>query len=216
MVFDDIKNGKEGKVIKELAEGNSPHLIYLTSLGMSYIELAHNFNPKNCYKILKIHDLVSNWYDNFFLTEAIYCNDYDEDKEYNKSLAYRCKKIDFADINYFIKPKLVDKGLSLIRIAILNGDLNAVRLLIDLKDSDKIPYGYLINLIECLKTDNKININQYVSFLIGKEYFTDSHIDPTSALQQFANARDIDDLSLSYFIAYAKIEKLIEDLLDNK
>lgn len=216
MVFDDIKNGKEEKVIKELAEGNSPHLTYLTSLGMSYIELAHNFNPKNCYKILKIHDLVSNWYDNFFLTEAIYCNDYDEDKEYNESLAYRCKKIDFADINYFIKPKLVDKGLSLIRIAILNGDLNAVRLLIDLKDSDKIPYGYLINLIECLKTDNKININQYVSFLIGKEYFTDSHIDPTNALQQFANARDIDDLSLSYFIAYAKIEKLTEDLLDNK
>ena len=61
MVFDDIKNGKEGKVIKELAEGNSTHLTYLTSLGMNYIELAHNFNPKDCYKLNKNHDLISSW-----------------------------------------------------------------------------------------------------------------------------------------------------------
>ena len=216
MVFDDIKSGKEGKVIKELAEGNSTHLTYLTSLGMSYIELAHNFNPKNCYKLYKINDLVSSWYDNFVLTENIYYNDYDEDKEFNESLAYKCKKVGFADINYFIKPKLVDKGLSLIRIAILNGDLNAVRLLIDLKDSDKIPNSYIINLIKRLKTDNKININPYISFLIGQDYLTDPLIDPTSALQQFVDAKDIDDPSLSYFIAYAKIEELIEVLLDDK
>ena len=216
MVFDDIKNGKEGKVIKELVEGNSTHLTYLTSLGMNYIELAHNFNPKDCYKLYKIHDLISSWYDNFILTENIYYNDYDEEKEYNDSLAYRCKKVDFADINYFIKPKLVDKGLSLIRIAILNGDLNAVRLLIDLKDSDKIPYSYIINLINRLKKDNKININQYVSFLIGQDYLTAQNIDPINALQQFANARDINDQSLSYLIAYAKIEEQIEFFLDDK
>lgn len=216
MVFDDIKEGKEAKILKELNEGNTTNLSSLSQLGMNYIELAHNFSLKNCKKVYKINELVSSWKDHFVLTEDIYYNEYDEEKEYNDSLSYRCKKVDYADINYFIKPKLVDKGLSLIRIAILNGDLNAVRLLIDLKDSDKIPYGYVINLIECLKTDNEINVNQYASFLIGQEYLTSPQIDPTSALQQFANAKDIDDPSLSYFIAYAKIEKLIEDLLDNK
>ena len=84
MVFDDIKEGKEAKILKELNEGNTTNLSTLSQLGMNYIELAHNFSLKNCKKLYKINELVSSWKDNFILTEDIYYNEYDEEKEYNE------------------------------------------------------------------------------------------------------------------------------------
>ncbi|MCX8594918.1 hypothetical protein [Gilliamella sp. B3367] len=165
MVFDNIKEKKEEKVLKELEEGNTTNLTYLTQLGMSYIELANTLHNKSCNNIHNIHDLVSTWKNQFILTNDIYYGVYGEEDDRNNYLSYRCKNLEIDIINVFIKPKLIDKGLSLIRIAIMNGDLNTIKLVMTLEDSRKNPnYYYFHDFIEYMKKENNQKVNGYVSF----------------------------------------------------
>lgn len=217
MVFDNIKEKKEEKVLKELEEGNTTNLTYLTQLGMSYIELANTLHNKSCNKIHNIHDLVSTWKDQFILTNDIYYGVYGEEDDRNNYLSYRCKNLEIDIINVFIKPKLIDKGLSLIRIAIMNGDLNTIKLVMTLEDSRKNPnYYYFHDFIEYMEKENNQKVNGYVSFLIGQAHLTGKSIDraPNRALWKFSEARDIGEPSLPYFIALAKIEDRIDTLLN--
>lgn len=217
MVFDDIKEKKEEKVLKELEEGNTTNLTYLTQLGMSYIELANTLHNKSCNKIHNIHDLVSTWKNQFILTNDIYYGVYGEEDDRNNYLSYRCKNLEIDIINVFIKPKLIDKGLSLIRIAIMNGDLNTIKLVMTLEDSRKnLNYYYFHDFIEYMEKENNQKVNGYVSFLIGQAYLTGKSIDRAygRALWKFSEARDIGEPSLPYFIALAKIEDRIDTLLN--
>lgn len=217
MVFDNIKEKKEEKVLKELEEGNTTNLTYLTQLGMSYIELANTLNNKSCNKIHNIHDLVSTWKNQFILTNDIYYGVYGEEDDRNNYLSYRCKNLEIDKINGFIKPKLIDKGLSLLRIAIMNGDLNTIKLIMTLEDSRKKPnYYYFHDLIEYMEKENNQKVNGYESFLIGQAHLTGKSIDrsPGRALWKFSEARDIGEPSLPYFIALAKIEDRIDTLLN--
>ncbi|QYN47182.1 hypothetical protein [Gilliamella sp. ESL0405] len=219
MVFDDIKKKKEEKVLKELEEGNTTNLTYLTQLGMSYIELANTLHNKSCNKIYNTHDLVSTWKNQFVLTNDIYYGGYDEEDDRNNYWSYRCKNLEIDKINGFIKPKLVDKGLSLIRIAIMNGDLNAIKLVMTLEASRKNPiYYYFHDFIGYMEKENNQKVNGYVSFLIGQAHLTGESIDrsPSKALWNFSQAKDIGEPSLPYFIALAKIEDQIETLLNNE
>ncbi|PXY99170.1 hypothetical protein [Gilliamella apicola] len=58
----------------------------------------------------------------FYLEKLFYL---DEDKEYSNYKFYNFKNREDGLVDEFIKRKLMDKGLSLMRLAIMKGGLNA-------------------------------------------------------------------------------------------
>ena len=58
----------------------------------------------------------------FYLEKLFYL---DEDKEYSNFKFYNFKNREDGLVDEFIKRKLMDKGLSLMRLAIMKGGLNA-------------------------------------------------------------------------------------------
>ncbi|ORF45146.1 hypothetical protein [Gilliamella apicola] len=58
----------------------------------------------------------------FYLKKLFYL---DEDKEYSNYKFYNFKNREDGLVDEFIKRKLMDKGLSLMRLAIMKGGLNA-------------------------------------------------------------------------------------------
>lgn len=58
----------------------------------------------------------------FYLEKLFYL---DEDKEYSNYKFYNFKNRQDGLVDEFIKRKLMDKGLSLMRLAIMKGGLNA-------------------------------------------------------------------------------------------
>jgi len=58
----------------------------------------------------------------FYLEKSYYL---DEDKEYSNYKSYNFKNREDGLVDEFIKRKLMDKGLSLMRLAIMKGGLNA-------------------------------------------------------------------------------------------
>lgn len=58
----------------------------------------------------------------FYLEKLFYL---DEDKEYSNYKFYKFKNREDGLVDEFIKRKLMDKGLSLMRLAIMKGGLNA-------------------------------------------------------------------------------------------
>ena len=58
----------------------------------------------------------------FYLEKLFYL---DEDKEYSNYKSYNFKNREDGLVDEFIKRKLMDKGLSLMRLAIMKGGLNA-------------------------------------------------------------------------------------------
>ena len=58
----------------------------------------------------------------FYLEKVFYL---DEDKEYSNYKFYNFKNREDGLVDEFIKRKLMDKGLSLMRLAIMKGGLNA-------------------------------------------------------------------------------------------
>ncbi|SCB88557.1 hypothetical protein [Gilliamella intestini] len=98
----------------------------------------------------------------YYDPESDYDEEGDSESNYKK---FGCKTLSDDKINYILLPKLIGKGVSLYKTAILGGDIESISILLNRFKSQEIPYVYLIPIASM--EDEDLNDNPYANFLLG-------------------------------------------------
>ncbi|MWN31306.1 MULTISPECIES: SEL1-like repeat protein [unclassified Gilliamella] len=208
IVVSSLEKNKNKQNQKELNQVKDD-LLSIRKLATAYVDLANNLSSKDCNKLKKLYNLITTKKTEFTLYYDPE-SDYDEegDSESNDK-KFGCKTLSDDKINYILLPKLIGKGVSLYKTAILGGDIESISILLNRFKSQEIPYSYFIPIASM--EDENLNDNPYANFLLGQLYIDDYFFtyNPEKAITFFDQAKDIQHHDLWYFLAFAKIEDVI-------
>lgn len=178
----------------------------IRELATAYINVANTLSSKDCLKLQKLYSVVKSKEAEFAFDyiQATYNNEEFDLKSYKK---FGCKTLSDDEINYVLLQKLIGKGVSLYKTAILGGDIESVSILLNHFKNDPIPFMHYHQIDQISELDNP-----YINFLIGQLYLDGDFFyrDPKKARELFEKAKDTRHDEVWYFLAFAKIEEMIE------
>jgi hypothetical protein len=130
IVMNSLEKNQNKSNQKELNQVKDD-LLSIRKLATAYVDLANNLSSKDCNKLKKLYNLITTKKTEFTLyydPESDYDEEGDSESNYKK---FGCKTLSDDKINYILLPKLIGKGVSLYKTAILGGDIESISILLN-------------------------------------------------------------------------------------